>query len=170
MDVVGRFWSRVDKNGPVSPVDNTSCWLRTTSLDSHGYAQFYCEGRKILAHRFSYELINGPIPDGPDGRTLRLDHRHTCPKNCVRPEHLRPATAKQNAENRAGATRESKSGVRGVFPNTGKNKGKKNGWQAIVGHNGKKHYLGVFSSIEEAEAAVVAKRAELFTHNDSDRL
>lgn len=130
----------------------------------------YCEGRKILAHRFSYELINGPIPDGPDGRTLRLDHRHTCPKNCVRPEHLRPATAKQNAENRAGATRESKSGVRGVFPNTGKNKGKKNGWQAIVGHNGKKHYLGVFSSIEEAEAAVVAKRAELFTHNDSDRL
>lgn len=73
-------------------------------------------------------------------------------------------------ENRASATRKSKSGVRGVFPNTGTHKGTKKKWQAMVGHNGKKHYLGLFETIEEAEAAVVAKRNELHTHNDSDRI
>lgn len=170
MDSADRFWSKVDKNGPVSSVDNTSCWLRTTSIDSHGYAQFYCAGRKILAHRFSYELANGTIPTGPNGKTLPVDHRPSCPKNCVRPEHLRVVTTKQNMENRSGAARTSKSGVRGVFPNTGSHKGSKKKWQAIVGHNGKKYYLGLFDDLEEAEAAVIAKRNELHTHNDLDRL
>ena len=38
-----------------------------------------------------------------------------------------------------------------------------------MGHRGVHHYLGLFPTLEQAEAAVVAKRNELFTHNDMDR-
>jgi len=39
-----------------------------------------------------------------------------------------------------------------------------------VKHFGKIHYVGTFDSVAEAEIAVVAKRNELFTHNDADRM
>lgn len=42
-------------------------------------------------------------------------------------------------------------------------------WRAGVGHNGVKVNVGCFKTLEEAEAAVIAKRIELFTHNDADR-
>jgi hypothetical protein len=95
---------------------------------------------------------------------VELDHRHTCPKNCVNPDHLRPVTHKQNHENRAGPQRNGHSGVRGVTWNK-----KNQAWQAQVKHHQKTHYAGIFDTVEEAEAAVIAKRNELFTHNDRDR-
>jgi hypothetical protein len=105
----------------------------------------------------AYELLVGPIPDGLD-----LDHRHTCPKHCVNPAHLRPATRKQNKENLVGAYRNSKSGVRGVCWD-------RYGWRADIGHLGKTIYLGHFSTVEEATEVARLKRLELFTHNDVDR-
>jgi hypothetical protein len=39
-----------------------------------------------------------------------------------------------------------------------------------VGHHGKDIHVGNFDSIEAAEAAVRARRRELFTHNDVDRV
>lgn len=153
---IQQFWSLVAKTD--------SCWHWLGSEGSHGYGQFSWRfgesGRKtmVLAHRFAYELEVGPIPKG-----LKLDHRHTCLKTCVNPEHLRIATNKQNAENLSGAHIDSISGVRGVSP-------ARNGrWRAQVG-SGADSWRKDFDTIGEAEAAVIAKRLELFTHNDADRL
>lgn len=112
----------------------------------------------VSAHRFSWELVNGPIPFG-----FQLDHRRTCPKNCVRPSHLRLATSKQQGENRDGAYRTSTSGVRGVSWHKARKR-----WRVHVTHHGKYVHGGYFSTIEEAEKAAIALRRKLFTHSDMD--
>ena len=136
----GRFWSRVDKTG--------DCWEWTGHCDREGYGRFDA----TYAHRVSYEIHYGPI------RGLQVDH---CCHNrsCVNPNHLRAATNKQNQENRRGANRNSKSGVRGVSWMARLSK-----WRADVKHNGRSMTVGYFGTIEEAAAAVEAKRRELFTH------
>ena len=145
-----RFWEKVDKSG--------TCWLWTSNCNPAGYGSFLIAGKNRVAHRVAYELLVGPIPEG-----MFLDHIcHTT--KCVRPDHLRPATPKQNGENRRGAQSNSVTGVRGVTPTRN---GKK--WRATVLHYKKQHYLGVFESIAEAERAITAKRLELFTHNERDR-
>ncbi|NOQ62707.1 HNH endonuclease [Mycolicibacterium fortuitum] len=145
-----RLWLRVNKT--------ENCWLWTGPVDVWGYGVFKMSGQSHRAHRISFELTNGPIPNG-----LMIDHVCHTPR-CVRPDHLRLATAKQNSENLLGAQRNSKSGVRGVTRMLDCDR-----WKAQVRHNGKCIYLGLFDSIDDAEAAVVAKRNELFTHNDADR-
>ena len=151
-----RFWAKVDQGG------DGGCWLWLAALSEHGYGRLGRGGKRggvVLAHRFAYELLVGPIPEG-----MSIDHRCHNP-TCVNPEHLRPATHKQNLENRAGARADSSSGVRGVFWE------KRRGcWTARVRHNQKTHHVGSFSTLEEAEAAVVAARNERFTHNDLDRV
>lgn len=143
-----RFWNKVDKT--------EDCWLWTAAIVGK-YGQFWVDGHHVYAHRFSYELLVGPIP-----KDLELDHRHTCLKHCVNPEHLRLATSKQNAENRVRF--HSKSGLRGVYWDKRRNR-----WFGLVIHNSKRIHTGYFRTVKEADAAVVAKRLELFTHNDADR-
>lgn len=95
------------------------------------------------------------------GLLLYVDHRcHN--RGCVRPDHLRLATNKQNQENLSGPHQDSSSGVRGVSWEKGR-------WRACVVHDGHKINVGRFVTLDEAEAAVRAKRLELFTHNDLDR-
>lgn len=148
-----RFWSKVDF------LRGNGCWLWTASANPKGYGWFRLNGKARFAHRVAWGDINGPVPAG-----MQLDHRHTCPKNCIRPDHLRPVTNKQNHENLARANRNSKSGVRGVVWH------KPTGlWFANVGHNGKKYSCGYFKTIPEAENAVRLKRIELHSHNDADR-
>jgi len=145
-----RFWEKVDQSG--------ECWTWTAATDSHGYGQMWTEPKKQPAHRISWKLANGPIPAG-----MFVDH--ICQTRlCVRPEHLRLVTNKQNLEHRVGAQTNSKSGIRGV--NWHKGAGK---WRASVKHNMKHYYLGLFIDIREAERVVQEKRNELFTHNDLDR-
>jgi hypothetical protein len=91
---------------------------------------------------------------------------HTCHNRlCVKPDHLRVVTRKQNLENLTGWRSNNTSGIRGVSWDKSRNK-----WMASLKHNGQKMNLGRYESQAEAEAVVVAKRNELFTHNDLDRV
>lgn len=74
-------------------------------------------------------------------------------------------TNNQNHENFKGAFSTSGTGVRGV--SWDKSRGL---YKATVTHNYRQHMVGRFETIEEAAAAVQAKRLELFTHNNLDRL
>jgi HNH endonuclease len=68
----------------------TSCWEWTGTVDSGGYAQISVNSTTRLAHRLSYELFKGPIPQG-------LDLDHLCRNlRCINPDHLEPVTAKEN--------------------------------------------------------------------------
>jgi len=146
-----RFWAKVDRTG--------DCWLWLGAKNDHGYGHLYVsKDHHVYAHRYAYELLARPIPAG-----LTLDHRRTCPKNCVRPEHLRPATPKQNGENRAGPRRDSSTGVRGVFWT------KRGRLRVQVVHRRRAYSGGVFDSIALAEKAAVRLRNRLHTHNDADR-
>lgn len=131
-----RFWQKVDKSG--------DCWLWTAAKTEKGYGRFRLDGRPRRAHRVAYAWANGPISDG-------LDLDHTCHVHaCVNPAHLRTATNAQNRQNLQGAQRDSESGIRGV--NWHKASGK---WRAVAQLHGKKHHLGLFAAVADAEAAVI---------------
>lgn len=91
-DPVKRFWSRVDKTGPVpSNVPHLgACWLWTAAADDKGYGRVGWQGRTELVHRVSYRLLHGSIPD-----ELPLDHLCRVP-SCVRPSHLEPVPTRVN--------------------------------------------------------------------------
>ena len=83
-----RIMARVNKVG--------DCWIWTGVTTTAPGARLsyprFCIGKAktVAAHRFSYELFVGPIPDG-----LTLDHlcRNTL---CVNPSHLEPVTNREN--------------------------------------------------------------------------
>lgn len=149
MNADGAFWARVDKSG--------DCWTWTGAKTRKGYGQLRHEGKTIYAHRFVLARAGVDI----DGK--QVDHICHRPE-CVRPDHLRCATNKQNSENLTGAYTNSKSGVRGVWYE------KRTGlWYATVGHQGKQHRKR-FPTVEAAAEWARLKRLELFTHSDSDRV
>lgn len=150
-----RFWAEVRKTD--------TCWIWTGVLNDQGYGQLSIRNRAVYAHRISYEMHVGTIPDG-----WHVDHRcHT--RSCVRPDHLRATTPGQNAQNHQGARRNSKSGVRGVHPSQNGE-----GWIAQVtipqsGKGARQRLTRSFHTIEEAEQWAVETRNSLHTHNDWDR-
>ena len=73
-----------------SPCPNTGCWFWTGTVANHGYGYIKINGKNTMAHRFSWELHNGPIPDG-----LVIDHLCRV-RSCVNPAHLRVVTFKEN--------------------------------------------------------------------------
>jgi hypothetical protein len=86
-EVVSRFFARVIKN------TDTRCWGWSGAL-RNGYSYLDIDGRKIRGHRLSWEIHNGPIPDG----MMVLHHCDNPP--CCNPDHLKLGDAYQNAIDR----------------------------------------------------------------------
>ena len=85
--LVDRFnakWERAD-NG---------CWLWTASTAGRGYGQLKIPGerKQIYAHRLSWLINRGPVPEG-----RMVLHRCDTPR-CVNPEHLFLGVAKDNQQ------------------------------------------------------------------------
>jgi hypothetical protein len=80
------------------------CWLWVAGTNAKDYGVFVVDGRDCLAHRFSYELHVGPIPEG-----LQLDHLCRV-HNCVNPDHLEPVTPGENS--RRGSRKRGNAGIR----------------------------------------------------------
>ena len=72
-------------------IDEYGCWIFQIGQIKNGYCMFTLPGgKKIYAHRFSWEIHNGPIPDG----MFVLHHCDTPP--CVNPECLFLGTQTEN--------------------------------------------------------------------------
>jgi hypothetical protein len=70
----------------------TGCWNWTASRNHAGYGRVGVPGTRsvMLAHRYTYEYVYGPIPEG-----LVTDHLFRNPA-CVNPDHLEIVTRRIN--------------------------------------------------------------------------
>lgn len=81
-------------------VSSDGCWNYTGYKNEFGYGRFRAAGKKILAHRFCYQMKVGIIPDG----MLVL---HKCDNRaCINPEHLYLGKDKNNAMDMAKRNRQ----------------------------------------------------------------
>lgn len=101
---IDRFWKKVNKNGP------NGCWVWKSGDNGKGYGKFYVEGSGKVpyqyAHRLSWEMANGAIPDD-------LWVLHSCDNpTCINPSHLFLGTQTDNMRDAANKGR-IKGGARG---------------------------------------------------------
>lgn len=88
-DPVARFWALVEKT--------ESCWLWKGGSRAYRYGAFRLDPGKsmVAAHRYSWELLRGPIPEG-------LFVLHNCPGGdnsfCVNPDRLFLGTQQENVQ------------------------------------------------------------------------
>jgi hypothetical protein len=68
----------------------TGCWEWQGYRQPGGYGRTRSCGRKVLVHRWVFEHLVGPIPEG-----LTLDHLCRNPA-CCNPDHLEPVTQRVN--------------------------------------------------------------------------
>jgi hypothetical protein len=146
-----RFWIYTEKTD--------TCW-NWTGGKSEGYGMIKLSGTRKMrgAHRFSYELHYGPIPDG-----MVIDH--ICRnRSCVNPGHLQAVSNQHNAENLDVTPESNRTGHLNVY--------KRNnayGYMVIVRSGGKRHYGGAHATVEEAAEAARLLRIKLKTNNLQDR-
>ena len=98
------FWAKVQKT--------KTCWLWSASQFGHsGYGSFSVKvdgrTRSVRVHRHSWELANGPVPEGQ-----HVLHRCDTPL-CVRPDHLFLGDALANAQDKVAKGRLRRGDAKG---------------------------------------------------------
>lgn len=80
--LLDRFWAKVEKD--------RGCWTWTGGRTTAGYGMIFKGTRPVYAHRLSYEMHRGAIPDG-------MLVMHSCDHPwCVNPKHLLLGTDMDN--------------------------------------------------------------------------
>jgi len=82
-----RFWAKVDKRGP------NDCWPWTGTTDKDGYGEIHFHGKHDKAHRVSWELLHGPIPEN-----MKICHHCDNPPCCNDAHHFLGTTADNNKD------------------------------------------------------------------------
>lgn len=113
------------------------------SKNHKGYLQIQINSKVYGAHRLAWLYVNGEFP------VNQTDHIN-CIKDDNRIVNLRDANSSQNKLN-VGANKNNTSGFKGVAFHKEANK-----WVAQAWLNGKKHYLGLFTTPELASVSYQA--------------
>jgi len=137
-----RFAARTEWQG--------DCLIWTGAV-SGGYGTIWDGSQMIRSHRYAWERANGPIPNG-----MLIDHQRHCDTRCCNVDHLRLATRAENGRHKAGASRNSSSGYRNVYP-------VENGaYRVMVRKGGVLHRFGTHHCLDTAVKVAEKARHELF--------
>jgi len=93
VDLLTRFSNKVSKD------ESTGCHEWQSTLSYRGYGKFWFDNKQVPAHRVSYLLYVGEIPEGA-WVLHKCDNR-----KCVNPSHLYLGDAVQNAKDRSDRAR-----------------------------------------------------------------
>ena len=80
------FWEKIDKRGP------DECWLWQYMTSADGYGRLTIRKKNLMAHRISYTISKGIIPEG-----MQINHI-CCVRDCCNPNHLEVVTCKENLQ------------------------------------------------------------------------
>lgn len=91
-----RFLSKIDLGG------DDECWPWNGNRTPKGYGSFSLNRRMVAAHRVSWTIFVGPIPDG-------LHVLHACDTPfCVNPKHLFLGTNQDNIDDKVAKRRQAR--------------------------------------------------------------
>jgi hypothetical protein len=131
----------------------------TGCKDYKGYLVVLIGGRPYFAHRIVWAIMKGVWP------SEMIDHINGV-RDDNRLANLREASRGQNISN-ARIRKDNTTGVKGILKPVARANGGK-AWRVGIRVGGKRHHIGYFNSMEEAEVAVRESRVKLhreFAHH-----